>query len=152
MNFNGPHTPRQAPQCRSLTPTACWRLTSCGALAASTTGIVVLARPTSQCFECLVLAEGRSCDARLECFTHDFQDYCARARKTPYSKRLTPALFGVQTLKDQPSGSWVKGGFTTDLTRWLVSSFPTFLDGARPCYPRWRRCVASVDRRSKMSY
>ena len=82
----------------------------------------------SAIIEYLVLTDRRSLETRLECLTENFQAYCKRDQKTPYYKRLLPSLFGIQTVKDQPSESWVKGDFTTLLMHWLEDSFETFLD------------------------
>lgn len=77
----------------------------------------------------LDLIEASSLEKKLEILTADFQMFCRKYRHSPYYKRLTKALFGINSLQDQPAGSWTKGDYTRLMCEWLEDSFPRFLDG-----------------------
>ena len=52
--------------------------------------------------------------------TGDFRAYCRRTHQTPYHRRLSPTLFGVEMgFKECPEGGWSKGDFTRLLCQWL---------------------------------
>ncbi len=77
----------------------------------------------------LDLISGASMDKKFETLTQDFQEFCKRSKESPYYKRFTKALFGINSLQDLPSGSWTKGDYTTLMFAWLEDSFPRYLDG-----------------------
>lgn len=68
----------------------------------------------------LELLVGYTIGGAFDKLTDDFKDYCQRVKKTPYHKKLTSTLFGVnQSFKDCPAGGWNKGDHTTLLIRWF---------------------------------
>ena len=77
----------------------------------------------------LSLIPGDSVEKKFEALTDDFQSYCKRIKHTPYYKKLTMALFGIASMQDCPSGSWVKGEYTTLLMGWFEDSFSRYLAG-----------------------
>ena len=56
----------------------------------------------------------------FETFSHDFLSYCSANRESPYHKKLSASLFGVeQSFQDCPEGGWSKGDFTRLLLQWF---------------------------------
>ena len=52
--------------------------------------------------------------------TGDFRAYCRLGHQTPYHRKLSPPLFGVEMgFKECPEGGWSKGDFTRLLCQWL---------------------------------
>lgn len=61
-----------------------------------------------------------SLDETWQFLTRDFLDYCSRCHESPYHKKLSGSLFGVEcSFKDCPEGGWSKGDFTRLLHRWF---------------------------------
>jgi hypothetical protein len=68
---------------------------------------------------CLELVQ-LSIDDAFNFITADFNSYCRRNKESPYHKRLTKALFGVeQGFQDCPDGGWSKGDFTRLVLKWF---------------------------------
>ena len=56
----------------------------------------------------------------FERLTADFLSYCSQHHETPYHRKLSASLFGVeQSFKDCPEGGWSKGDFTRLLFQWF---------------------------------
>ena len=52
--------------------------------------------------------------------TCDFKDYCRRMRQSPYHKKLSATLFGVEcSFRDCPEAGWSKGDYTRLILQWL---------------------------------
>lgn len=63
-----------------------------------------------------------SIERSFQQLTSDFLEYCRHHKESPYHKKLTAVLFGVnETFKDCPDGGWSKGDFTRLLHKWFAS-------------------------------
>ena len=52
--------------------------------------------------------------------TRDFQDYCKKNRESPYHKKITATLVGVEGgFQEMPDGAWNKGDHTRLLLQWF---------------------------------
>ena len=56
----------------------------------------------------------------FQLLTDDFRDYCQKVRETPYHRKLSASLFGVeQSFQDFPEAAWSKGDFTRLVHQWF---------------------------------
>lgn len=61
-----------------------------------------------------------SIDGAFEFLSEDFMAYCRKKKESPYHKKLTKSLFGVEgSFKDCPDAAWSKGDFTRLLCQWF---------------------------------
>lgn len=61
-----------------------------------------------------------SIDGAFEFLSEDFMAYCRKKKESPYHKKLTKSLFGVEgSFKDCPDAGWSKGDFTRLLCQWF---------------------------------
>ena len=68
---------------------------------------------------CMELIQ-QSIDGAFEFLTEDFVAYCRIKKESPYHKKLTKSLFGVEgSFKDCPDAAWSKGDFTRLLCQWF---------------------------------
>lgn len=68
------------------------------------------------CMELLKLSIPKAFDE----LTLDFKRYCSEKKESPYHKRITAKLVGVETgFQDCPDGSWSKGDFTRLIVQWF---------------------------------
>lgn len=57
----------------------------------------------------------------FDILSEDFKDYCKTHKESPYHKRLTASLFGVETgFLKCPDASWSKGDFTRLINQWFA--------------------------------
>lgn len=67
----------------------------------------------------LELLDG-SIDGAFQVLTGDFQRFCKLNHHSPYHRKLTPALFGIQGGFSQcPDAGWNKGDYTRLILKWL---------------------------------
>lgn len=76
--------------------------------------------------------------------TSDFKQYCSQKKESPYHKKITAKLVGVETgFKDWPDAAWSKGDFTRLILQW-------FGDYCKRCVvghtvdPLYLKCVPKV--------
>ncbi|CAL1170763.1 unnamed protein product [Cladocopium goreaui] len=68
---------------------------------------------------CLELIDA-SIDESLRIISSDFLEYCKREKESPYHKKITKALLGIEhSFKDCPDGGWTKGDFTRVMCQWF---------------------------------
>ncbi len=68
---------------------------------------------------CLELIQA-SIEESFNQITIDFKAYCQRNRESPYHKKLTQSLFGVEGgIKECPEAGWSKGDFTRLILKWF---------------------------------
>lgn len=68
---------------------------------------------------CMELID-RTIDESFDVLTQDFKDYCRRNRESPYHKKITKSLLGVEAgFRDCPDGTWSKGDFTRLILKWF---------------------------------
>ena len=68
---------------------------------------------------CLELVDA-TIENAFKIITADFQAYCTNKRESPYHKRLSGSLFGVEgSFNEWPDGGWSKGDFTRLLCKWF---------------------------------
>ena len=74
--------------------------------------------------------------------TFHFKEYCARKKESPYHKKLTKALFGVeQSFQDCPDAAWSKGDFTRLILKWFGDYCATHVSG-RTADDLYLKCVS----------
>ena len=62
----------------------------------------------------------QSLQQAFQTLTEDFRTYCSEHRESPYHKRLTSSLFGVEaSFQDCPDAGWSKGDFTRLILCWF---------------------------------
>eukprot|EP00435_Cladocopium_sp_Y103_P046752 s144_g13.t1 len=68
---------------------------------------------------CLELVQD-SIEGAFAQITLDFRAYCTRNHESPYHKKLTSTMFGVnQSFQDCPDAAWSKGDFTRLICKWF---------------------------------
>lgn len=68
---------------------------------------------------CIELLDG-SLERAFQSLTLDFQQYCRSNHESPYHKKLSPSLFGVDSGFNQtPEAGWSKGDFTRLVLKWF---------------------------------
>ena len=81
-------------------------------------------------------------DGAFDYITEDFKMYCKQHKESPYHKKLTKALLGVeQGFKDCPDGGWSKGDFTRLICKWFGDYCSRHVVGATED-PLYLKCVA----------
>ena len=90
---------------------------------------------------CMELIQ-KSIDGAFEFLSEDFMDYCRRNKQSPYHKKLTKTLFGVEgSFKDCPDAGWSKGDFTRLLCQWFGDYCQRHIVG-QTLDPLYLKCVA----------
>ena len=73
---------------------------------------------------CIVMELPGTTREAFETFSQDFLSYCAANHESPYHKKLSASLFGVeQSFQDCPEGGWSKGDFTRLQLQWFGDFF-----------------------------
>lgn len=91
---------------------------------------------------CLELVDA-TIDQSFDMITRDFKDYCSRKKESPYHKKLSKALFGVEGgFQDCPDGGWSKGDFTRLILKWFADFCSRFVVG-KTNDELYLKCVAS---------
>lgn len=68
---------------------------------------------------CLELVEA-SIDESFRIITDDFLQWCSRNQESPYHRKITKALLGVEhSFQDCPDAGWSKGDFTRLILQWF---------------------------------
>ena len=69
---------------------------------------------------CMELIDA-SISGAFEILTCDFQDYCKKNHESPYHKKLSASLFGVEGgFQELPDAAWNKGDFTRLILQWFA--------------------------------
>ena len=92
---------------------------------------------------CLELVQD-SIDGAFAQLTADFRVYCTRNHESPYHKKLTSTMFGVnQSFLDWPDAAWSKGDFTRLICKWFEDWCRRHVD-EKTDDPLYLKCVALV--------
>ena len=68
---------------------------------------------------CMELIQA-SIDESFLFLTQDFSNYCKEKKESPYHKKISKSLVGVEhSFKDCPDGGWTKGDFTRLMCQWF---------------------------------
>lgn len=91
---------------------------------------------------CLELVGGHSIDEAFESLTEDFMRYCRVHKESPYHKKLTKTMFGVEaSFQDCPDAAWSKGDFTRLIIKWFDNYCSRCVIG-QTNDPLYLKCVA----------
>lgn len=81
-------------------------------------------------------------DKAFEILTADFKDCCGRKKESPYHKKITSTLLGVnQGFLSCPEASWSKGDFTRLILQWFGDYCQRQVVGCT-AEPLYLKCVA----------
>eukprot|EP00435_Cladocopium_sp_Y103_P019083 s1967_g4.t1 len=59
-------------------------------------------------------------DESFDYLTQDFKQFCQKNKESPYHKKITKSLLGVEGgFRECPDGSWSKGDFTRLILKWF---------------------------------
>eukprot|EP00438_Fugacium_kawagutii_P027992 Skav202943 [mRNA] locus=scaffold422:291058:292847:+ [translate_table: standard] len=87
-------------------------------------------------------------DKAFEIISADFKDYCGRKGESPYHKKITSTLLGVnQGFLSCPEASWSKGDFTRLILQWFGDYCQRKVIGCteEPLYLKCAEAVSAIN-------